>query len=73
MDSYTLTESQQRQAKWMHNFMKDRSYSSGSPRPYLRCDFGGGVMVLQSDWAAHCDSDYHIKNVRTLKVSKVRH
>ena len=58
----------------MHDFLKDRSYRcSGSPRPYLKCDFGGGVMVLQSDWAAHSDSDYQIKNVRTLKVSKVRH
>ena len=30
-------------------------------------------MVLQSESVSHCDSDYHIKNVRTLKVIKVRH
>ena len=64
MDCYKLTESQQRQAKWMHDFLKDMSYRcSGSPRPYLRCDFCGGVMVLQSDWAAHCDSDWTYINL----------
>ena len=72
MDCYKLTESQQRQAKWMHDFLKDRSYRcSGSPTPYLRCDFCGRVMVLQIEWAAHCDSDWTYINLsrHTVKMA----
>ena len=37
----------------------------------MRCDFCGGVMVLQSDWAAHCDSDFTYINLsrHTVKMA----
>ena len=66
---FKLTESQQRQAKWIHEFLKYRSYRcTGNPKPYYRCDFCVGVMVAESDWASHCDADHHITNVKIIKV-----
>ena len=69
---FELSELQQRQARWMQEFVKNRSYRrSGNARAYYRCDFCG-VQVAEADWASHCNAEHHIANTRSVKVTKIK-